>query len=111
MPIQPMRVGVRDVEPVEMAPGIRRRTLAYGERLMVTQFLISRGTELARHAHPHEQVSYILSGELQMQVGGESYHLDAGDSVLLPGGMEHSALALQDVVVIDTFSPPREEYR
>lgn len=106
-----MKVRAADVTPVEMLPGIRRRTLAHGERLMVTQFLISRGTELPRHSHPHEQISYILSGELEMRVGGQSYHLQPGESLLLPGGMAHSALALQDVVAIDTFSPPREEYK
>jgi len=111
MSIQPMKVRAPEVEPVEMLPGIQRRTLAYGECLMVTQFLISQGTELARHSHPHEQISYVVSGELEMQVGGQSYHLQPGDSLLLPAGMEHSALALQDVVVIDTFSPPREEYK
>jgi quercetin dioxygenase-like cupin family protein len=110
MSIQPTKVRAPDVEPVEMLPGIRRRTLAYGEHLMVTQFLISQGTTLPLHSHPHEQISYIVSGELEMQVGGQSYHLQPGDSLLLPGGMEHGALALQDVVVIDTFSPPREEY-
>lgn len=111
MHIQPMKVRAQDVDPVEMVPGVRRRTLAYGEHLMVTQFLISRGTELPRHTHPHEQISYIMSGELDMRVGGHSYHLNAGDSLLLPAGMEHGALALQDVVVIDAFSPPREEYK
>jgi len=111
MSTQPMKVAVGDVAPVEMLPGIRRRTLAYGERLMVTQFLITQGTELPRHSHPHEQISYVLSGELEMRVGGQRYYLRPGDSLLLPAGMEHSALALQEVVVIDTFSPPREEYK
>ena len=111
MSIQPTRVRAPDVQPVEMLPGIRRRTLAYGECLMVTQILISQGTELPRHSHRHEQISYIVTGELQMQVGDQSYHLLPGDSLLLPGGMEHGALALQDVVVIDTFSPPREDYK
>lgn len=111
MSVRPRKVRASEVEPVEMLPGIRRRTLAYGERLMVTQFLISKGTELPAHSHPHEQISYIVSGELEMRVGGQRYRLQPGDSILLPGGMEHSALALQDVVVIDTFSPPREEYK
>lgn len=111
MSIQPMKVRAPEVEPVEMLPGIRRCTLAYGEHLMVTQFLISQGTELPRHSHPHEQISYVLTGELETRIGGKCYLLQSGDSLLLPGGMEHSALALQDVVVIDTFSPPREEYK
>jgi len=110
MSLQPVKVRASEVEPVEMLPGIRRRTLAYGKRLMVTQFLISRGTELPRHSHPHEQISYVISGELEMRVGGHTYRLQSGDSLLLPGGMEHSALALEDVVVIDTFSPPRGDY-
>ena len=111
MGIQPMKVRASDVEPVEMLPGIRRRTLAYGDHLMVTQFLIGQGTRLPLHSHPHEQISYIVSGELEMLIGGQSHHLRPGDSLLLPGGMEHGAVALQDVIVIDTFSPPREEYR
>ncbi|MEA3345170.1 MAG: cupin domain-containing protein [Chloroflexota bacterium] len=111
MRIQPTKVRASEVEPVEMLPGIQRRTLADGERLMITQVLISQGTELPAHSHPHEQISYIVSGELEMRVGDQSYHLRPGDSLLLPSGMEHSALALQDVVVIDTFSPPREEYK
>ena len=111
MSTRPMKIRAPDVKPVEMLPGIQRRTLAHGEHLMVTQFLISQGTELPRHSHPHEQISYVLSGELEMRVGGQNYCLQPGDSLLLPGGMEHSALAVQDVVVIDTFSPPREEYK
>jgi quercetin dioxygenase-like cupin family protein len=111
MGIQPAKVSASEVEPVEMLPGIRRRTLAYGDRLMATQFLINEGTRLPLHSHHHEQISYIVSGELEMSVGGQIHRLRPGDSLLLPGGMEHGALALRDVVVVDTFSPPREEYK
>ncbi len=104
-------VRASDVEPVEVSPGIRRRTLAYGERLMVVQFLISEGAELSLHSHPHEQISYIVSGELEMRVGDQSYRLQPGDSLLLPSGVEHGGTALRDTVVVDTFSPPREEYK
>jgi quercetin dioxygenase-like cupin family protein len=77
---------------------------------MITHFLISQGTTLPEHSHPHEQISYLVSGELELQVGDERHVLRPGDSLLLPGGVRHSALALQDVVVIDAFSPPREDY-
>jgi quercetin dioxygenase-like cupin family protein len=100
-----------DVEPVEMVPGVWRRTLSWGERLMVVQVTLEEGAIVPAHRHPHEQITYVVEGELSMEVEGRTYVLRAGDSLLFPADVEHGANALQRTLVIDTFSPPREEYK
>lgn len=108
-----MRKMVRssEVEPVEMLPGALRRTLVCGEKVMMVHFTIGEGAEVPRHSHPHEQVGYVVAGELTMTIGDESYRLKPGDSYYAPSGVEHSATAHSNVIVLDVFSPPREEYR
>ena len=100
-----------DVEPVEMVPGVWCRTLSWGERLMVVQVILEEGAVVPAHRHPHEQITYIVEGELSMDVEGRTYVLVPGDSLLFPAGVEHGATALKRTLVIDTFSPPREEYK
>ncbi|MGA9347397.1 MAG: cupin domain-containing protein [Anaerolineae bacterium] len=99
------------VEPVEMVPGLWRRTLSWGERLMVVQVTLEEGVVVPAHRHPHEQITYVIEGELSMDVEGRTYVLGAGDSLLFPGDVEHRATALKRTLVIDTFSPPREDYK
>jgi quercetin dioxygenase-like cupin family protein len=99
------------VEPVEMVPGVWRRTLAWGERLMVVHVTLEEGAIVPAHRHSHEQITYIVEGELSMEVEGRTYVLRAGDSLLFPGNVEHGATALKRTLVIDTFSPPREDYK
>ncbi len=100
-----------DVEPVEMVPGVWRRTLAWGERLMVVHVTLEEGAVVPAHRHPHEQITYVVEGELSMEVEGQTVVLRAGDSLLFPSNMEHGATALQRTLVIDTFSPPREDFK
>jgi quercetin dioxygenase-like cupin family protein len=104
-------VRVSDVEPLEMVPGLWRRTLSWGERLMVVQVTLKEGAVVPTHRHPHEQITYVIEGELSMEVEGRTYVLGAGDSLLFPGNVEHGATALKRTLVIDTFSPPREDYK
>ncbi len=100
-----------DVEPVEMVPGVWRRTLSWGERLMVIQTTLEEGAVVPAHRHPHEQITYVVEGELSMEVEGRTYVLKAGDSLLFPSDVEHGATALKRTIVVDTFSPPRADYK
>ncbi len=98
------------VQPVEMLAGIVRRTLAVTERLMLCEFTLSAGSEVPVHTHPHDQVGYIVSGEVVMIVDGQEMRCGPGDAYAIPGGVPHGARALQDSVLVDVFHPPREEY-
>lgn len=100
-----------DVEPVEMVPGVWRRTLSWGERLMIVHVILEEGAVVPAHRHPNEQITYIVEGELSMDVEGRTYVLVAGDSLQFPADVEHGATAVKRTLVIDSFSPPREEYK
>jgi quercetin dioxygenase-like cupin family protein len=90
--------------------GIERRTLAHGERTLMTEFHLQRGAVLPRHSHPHEQTGYLISGRIRLTIGDTSFEVDPGDSWCIPGGMEHEAIILEDACAIEVFSPVREDY-
>ncbi len=100
-----------DATPVEMLPGLVRRTLADGASMMLVEFTFDANTQVPHHTHPHEQVGYVVSGRARMTIGGESFELAAGDCYHIPSNVPHSALTLEPSVMVDTFSPPREDYR
>jgi quercetin dioxygenase-like cupin family protein len=97
--------------PVEMLPGVVRRTLTEGERTMLIEVTLAQGAVVPSHTHPHEQIGYLASGRLLFEIGDERRELSAGDSWLVPSNVPHQVTALEESVAIDIFSPPREEYR
>ncbi len=99
-----------NVEPVEMLPGVERRTLAATEHLMLCEFRFQAGSEVPAHRHPHDQAGYVVSGEAIMTIAGREYPCGPGDAYAIPGGVEHAARFEVDTVLIDVFYPPREEY-
>ena len=100
-----------DAKAVEMLPGLVRRTLISGDKLMICRFDLDRGVEIPVHSHPHDQAGYIVSGNIRVTVDGKSLDLGPGDSYSASSGVPHSALALEATVVVDTFCPPRDDYR
>ena len=100
----------KDVSPVEMLPGITRKTLSYSDRFMVCEIHLAKDAYLPPHHHIHEQSSNIISGSLLYEVGDESRVVGPGDSVLLLPNVPHAVKALEDTVVLDIFTPLRKEY-
>ena len=96
---------------VEMLPGLIRRTLISSDKLMICRFDLEKGVKIPAHSHPQDQAGYVVSGKIRVSVEGESSDLGLGDSYSAPSGAVHSATALERTVVVDTFSPPREDYR
>lgn len=99
------------VQPVEMLPGVRRRTMTAGDRMMLIEVQLEDRAVVPLHTHPHEQTGYLVSGRLRFQIAGETRDLSPGDSWMVPGGLPHEVTALEPSIAIDIFSPPREEYR
>jgi quercetin dioxygenase-like cupin family protein len=97
--------------PIEMLPGIIRRTLITTEKMMICEFRFKASSVVPMHAHPHEQVGYVVSGKVIMTINGNDYELMTGDSYAAPSGISHSARIIDETVIIDTFSPPREDYK
>jgi len=99
-----------EVEPVTMLPGVVRRTLGSTDKLMLVEIQLAAGAVVPEHDHPHDQVGYVVSGEVVMMIDGKETLCRVGDSYQIPGGVSHSARTLSDTIIIDVFSPPREEY-
>ena len=100
------------VEPAEMLPGLDRRTLGCGERLMIAEFRACAGVEVPLHTHPHEQVGYLIEGEAQYVIDGRSYPVRAGQMWRLPGGVPHQVkVGDRPMRVVEVFCPPREDFR
>jgi quercetin dioxygenase-like cupin family protein len=97
--------------PVEMLPGIIRRTLITTDKLMICEFSFKPGAMIPSHSHSHEQVGYVVSGKVIMTIDGKDFELISGDSYAAPSNIVHSAKILDETIIIDTFSPPREDYR
>jgi quercetin dioxygenase-like cupin family protein len=94
----------------EVIPGFKGR-FVHGERLTVAHWTAGAGAEVPLHDHPHEQMVNCVQGTFEMRVGDQTFMMGPGDTVVIPGGVPHSALAHTDVYCIDVFHPVREDYR
>ncbi len=99
-------------QPVhEPAPGILMRPLS-GDRVMLCWVELQPDAVLPAHSHPHEQGGAVVDGQLTLTVGGETRQLGPGDGFVIPGGVEHSAVAgPAGARTLDVFTPPRDEFR
>jgi quercetin dioxygenase-like cupin family protein len=97
-------------ESRQLLEGIDLTTLVHGEKTLMSQFKIARGSAIPAHSHPHEQTGIMISGKLRFNVDGEIVDVEPGDSWCLAGGIEHSAEALEDSIILEVFSPVREDY-
>jgi quercetin dioxygenase-like cupin family protein len=95
---------------IDICPGIKRQTIANGTTMYQMVAQLSAGSTMPEHQHPQEQIVHILSGRMKLIVGGTAHELSAGDSFYLAGNMPHGVETLEETRVLDTFSPPRDEY-
>ena len=84
---------------------------AHGDKHTFGYVEIKKGSVVPEHHHVHEQITYILEGQLNMTIGGEFCPLTAGMYHIILSNTPHSAIAITDCKVIDTFSPVREDYK
>ncbi len=91
-------------------PGIRVKTLCFGERTLMAEFLLAADSVLPLHAHPHEQTGYLVAGRLILTAGEEQREMAPGDSWCIPADVPHQAQVLEDSVAVEVFSPVREDY-
>ena len=99
-----------DAETSLPEPGLKRKVLAFSENLMLIRHQMKKGWQGTRHQHPHDQLVYIIQGRLRFTGGSSSFEVAAGDSFVVPGGVEHQASALEESEVLDVFHPYREDY-
>ena len=99
-----------DEIPTETLNPLLDRQLVVGERLMVARVLLKKGCLVPTHSHFNEQLTHIQSGALQFTIEGREITVRAGEWLVIPPHVPHSARALEDTVDIDVFTPPREDW-
>jgi quercetin dioxygenase-like cupin family protein len=103
-------IDIDSVPRLEPLPGFHIRT-PHGQNIMLSYVEIDAGATVPTHSHPHEQAGVVLSGRLQLTIGDETRVLETGQMYIAPSGVPHSAAAVGGpVVVVDIFSPIREDY-
>ena len=90
--------------------GVQLKTLVYGEKTSLCEFRLKKGKAIPSHKHPHEQIGYLVSGQMKLIIGDETFDVEPGDSWCIPGDVEHTGECLKDSVVVEVFSPVREDY-
>ena len=101
---------IKDLKSKELVPGINGYYV-HGDQISFGLVELDAGSSVPLHQHVQEQITYIIEGELDMVIGGESCVLTAGMYHVIPSNTLHSAVAITACKVIDTFSPVREDYK
>jgi quercetin dioxygenase-like cupin family protein len=95
---------------IDIAPGIRRRTVTSGTSMYQMIAQLVAGSRMPEHKHPQEQIVHILEGRMQLIVSGVPHELKGGESFYLASNVPHGVETMEDTMVLDTFSPPRDDY-
>ena len=113
MPAAKARFHAWDTIPTEQLNPELGRKMITGQNVMLTQIFLKKGCIVPKHDHHNEQVTYVLKGALKFLLGeqqDEEVIVRAGEVLVIPPNLPHSAEALEDTLDIDIFDPPREDW-
>jgi quercetin dioxygenase-like cupin family protein len=99
-----------DLTWTETSPGNRRAVLSHRPEMMLVAFRFNQGAVGALHSHPHTQVSYVAEGAFDVTIDGVTTTLIAGSSFIVAPNLVHGVVALKDGLLIDTFTPRRDDF-
>jgi quercetin dioxygenase-like cupin family protein len=101
-----------DMPREKVSPKLERRLIT-GDRIMLAEVFLHDGCIVPRHQHENEQICHVLQGALRFWLGedeSEEVVVHAGEVLHLPSNLPHKAEALGDALIIDAFSPPRQDW-
>jgi quercetin dioxygenase-like cupin family protein len=101
---------IKSVTPKELFPGVTGY-YTHGASSTFGYIDLKKGSAVPMHQHVHEQTTFIVSGQLDMNIGGVQYSLTPGMVHVIPSNTPHNAVATEDTIAIDTFSPARDDYK
>ena len=94
----------------DLGGGVSRQIMGYNNDLMMVKFKFTKGGTGAPHHHFHSQGALVVSGVFELTINGESRILKAGDGYFVEPDVVHSALCLEDGILIDAFNPARKDF-
>jgi quercetin dioxygenase-like cupin family protein len=99
--------------PSEQLNNDLTRKLIIGDNMMLAHIHLKKGGFVPKHSHHNEQISYVLTGAFKFLMGAdqdEEAIVRAGEVLVIPSHLPHSAVALEDSLSLDIFNPPREDW-
>jgi quercetin dioxygenase-like cupin family protein len=96
--------------PIEHLNPLLDRQFVSAEKAMLARIFLRKGCIVPLHHHVNEQITYVLDGALLFSLGGREVIVRAGEVLVIPPDVPHSAEALEDTIDLDVFTPPREDW-
>lgn len=94
----------------EVLPGIKIKTLCYGDQTLMTEFMLTKDALLPEHSHENEQIGYLVSGQIKLFINDTARVINPGDSWNVPSNIKHRAEILENAVALEVFCPCRTDY-
>jgi quercetin dioxygenase-like cupin family protein len=99
-----------DMEWEVVGEGLKRKIMAYDDKIMLVKVQFEVGAIGVMHEHYHSQVTYVESGEYELTIGQKTKTVKGGDAFYIPPHVMHGAICKKAGVLIDVFSPIREDF-
>ncbi|MEQ8905676.1 cupin domain-containing protein [Ekhidna sp.] len=99
-----------EVDWEEFGGGVSRKFLGYDNQIMMVLVKFEKGALGSPHSHFHTQATYCVSGKFEFEIDGVKQIVKGGDGVYIEPNLLHSAVCLEEGMLIDTFSPVREDF-
>lgn len=99
-----------EVQWEDVGNGVKRQVFGYDEKLMLVKAKFEKGGVGTLHSHPHSQVTYVESGVFEMTIGEEKKIIRKGDGYYVPPHVVHGCVCIEEGMLIDAFSPHREDF-
>ncbi|MGV3603420.1 MAG: cupin domain-containing protein [Dyadobacter fermentans] len=99
-----------DIAWEDLGGGLKRKIMAYDDNLMMVKVAFEKGGIGTLHSHFHTQMSYVESGEFEITIGERKQVLRQGDVYYIPPHAVHGALCLSAGMLVDIFTPMREDF-
>jgi quercetin dioxygenase-like cupin family protein len=100
----------KDRQIEDLGDGVSRKILAHGGSMMQVEVHFEEGAIGPLHNHPHEQLTFVLSGEFKFTIGDETHVVKAGDTLYKKSGIMHGCVCLKKGILLDTFTPQRMDF-
>ncbi|PZR25668.1 MAG: cupin domain-containing protein [Citrobacter freundii] len=99
-----------DIPWEKVGEGVRRKIMSWDDKLMLVRVEFQQNGVGVLHQHYHSQITHVESGVFEVEIGGERKVLKAGDAYYIPPNVLHGCVCLETGVLIDVFSPMREDF-
>ena len=90
--------------------GVKRQIMGYDKNIMMVKIVIEKDTVGKLHTHKHSQTTYVVSGRFEVEIDNKKEILTGGDGFYVPPNVKHGLICLETGILIDVFSPYRDDF-